>query len=165
MDRLPRRINVTCTKYIPSVVCGVILLFSSLAFAQSTIQGVVKDNVGNGMEQVSVKVTNSAASRTAKTDSEGRYTIADLPPGVYTVSFEADKYVPVNRQVTVPANGKVLVDAAMKPEETVGVLQVESRSATKLQQSIDFVQGLSYGTVTPRFTRSPSLSRQGRVNY
>src|SRR5579863_6269829 len=100
-------------KHTPIPLCAFLLLFSSLLFAQSTIQGVVKDNVGNGMEDVTVQVAVSGTARTAKTDKDGHYAISNVPPGAYTITFEADKYAAVKKQVTVPANGTVSVDAAM----------------------------------------------------
>ena len=115
------------TRYVPIALCGFLLLFASLAFAQSTIQGVVKDNVGNGMEGVNVQVVVSGATRTAKTDSEGRFAIPAVPGGVCTITFEADRYVTIKRQVKVPASGTVSVDAVMNPEETVSVRPVEPR--------------------------------------
>lgn len=92
----------------------------SLAFAQSTIQGVVKDNVGNGMEDVKVQVVISGTTQSGKTDSEGRFVISGIPAGDCTITFEADRYVTVTRKVAVPANGSVSVNAVMNAEETVG---------------------------------------------
>ena len=112
---------MTSKRRIPFVL-SLVLLFSSLALAQSTIQGVVKDNVGNGMEKVSVQVAIGSATRTAMTDSDGKYTLANVPAGAYTITFEADKYKTVKRPVTVPASGNVSVNAVMVAEETVGVL-------------------------------------------
>ena len=102
--------------------CAFILLFSSPAFAEGTVQGVVKDNVGNGMEGVNVQIVVNGAARNATTDKDGRFTIANVPAGQYTVTFEADRYRTLKKQITVPASGKVSVDAAMSAEETVGVL-------------------------------------------
>ena len=104
---------------VPLVLLSSILLVASLAFAQSTVQGVVKDNVGNGMEGVNVQVTVSGSTRTVTTDKDGQFTIANIPPGVHTVTFEADRYVTITKQITVPSNGKVSVDAVMHAEETV----------------------------------------------
>jgi len=115
------------TRYVPGALCSFILLSTSLAFAQSTIRGVVKDNVGNGMENVHVQVAFSGSTRTATTDSEGRYAVSGIPAGVCTVTFEADRYVTTKRQVTAPANGSVSVDASMNSEETVGVRELEPR--------------------------------------
>ena len=115
---------MTLSRYIPFVICGLVALFSSLAFAQGSIQGVVKDNVGNGMESVQVELIVKGAPHTVMTDSEGRYTIANIPKGTYAISFEIDKYKTVKRQVDVPAQGSVAVNALMVPEETVGVIQL-----------------------------------------
>ncbi|HEX6896154.1 MAG TPA: carboxypeptidase-like regulatory domain-containing protein [Bryobacteraceae bacterium] len=112
---------MTFTRLIPYTVCTLILALSSAAFAQSTIQGVVKDNVGNGMEGVNVQVNVAGTNRTAKTDKDGRYSFANVPQGGYIVSFEVDRYAPVKKQVKVPENGKVSVDATMNPEETVSL--------------------------------------------
>ena len=112
---------MTQSRHTLSVLFAFVLLCSPLAFAQSTIQGVVKDNVGNGMESVNVQMVVSGTTRTTKTDSEGRYSIAGVPAGACTITFEADRYVTIKRQITIPANGNVSVDVAMSPEETVGV--------------------------------------------
>src|SRR5579872_3415038 len=119
--------EIDMARYVPAALCGFVLLSTSLALAQSTIQGVVKDNVGNGMENVHVQIAFSGATRTATTDSEGRYAISDIPAGVCTITFEADRYVTIKRQVTAPANGSVSVDANMNAEETVGVRELEPR--------------------------------------
>ena len=109
------------TRYVPVALSFFVLLSTSRAFAQSTIQGVVKDNVGNGMENVHVQIAFSGKTRTATTDSQGRYAISGIPAGACTITFEADRYVTVKRQVTAPANGSVSVDASMNAEETVSV--------------------------------------------
>lgn len=114
---------------LPIILAG-LAFFASVAFGQNTIQGVVKDNVGNGMENVNVRVAISGATRTVMTDSEGRYTIADVPAGAGTITFEADRYVTVQRQINVPANGKVSMDAVMNAEETVGVRLMQLGFAT-----------------------------------
>jgi Carboxypeptidase regulatory-like domain len=123
MERIRSAQEMDMTRYVPVALCGFLLLFASLALAQSTIQGVVKDNVGNGMQDVSVQVALSGATRSAKTDSDGRFAIAAVPGGVCTITFEADRYVTIKRQVKVPPSGTVSVDAVMSPEETVGVRQ------------------------------------------
>lgn len=116
------------TRYVPAAFCSFVLMSASLVFAQSTIQGVVKDNVGNGMENVHVQVAFSGATRTASTDSEGRYSISGIPAGACTLTFEADRYVTIKRQIKAPASGSVSVDATMNAEETVGIRELEPRA-------------------------------------
>lgn len=113
-------IHVTLSRHTLAALFAFALLGSTTVFAQSTVQGTVKDNVGNGMENVSVQVVISGKTLSAKTDSEGRYTISGVPAGAAAITFEADRYVTIKRQVTIPANGNISVNAAMNAEETVG---------------------------------------------
>src|SRR5438876_1928047 len=68
----------------------VLVAFGSLASAQSTISGVVRDTSGAVMTGVKVEAASEALierSRTVTTASDGRYTIVDVRPGVYTMTF------------------------------------------------------------------------------
>lgn len=60
------------------------------SFAQGAIAGAVTDSSGAAIRGVTVEATSSALlekSRTALTDGAGRYRIADLRPGLYSVRF------------------------------------------------------------------------------
>src|SRR5437667_7846106 len=95
----------------------VVALLESFASAQSTISGVVKDTSGAVMAGVKVEAASEALierSRTATTSEDGRYTIIDIRPGLYTMTFTLPGFSTVKRDVTVPANVSVPVDAEMK---------------------------------------------------
>src|SRR5262245_36001956 len=98
--------------------CLVILaVLESPAVAQSTISGVVKDTSGAVMAGVRVEAASEALierSRAEITNENGRYTIVDIRPGVYTMTFSLPGFSTVKHQVTVPANVSVPVDAEMK---------------------------------------------------
>src|SRR5262245_59430438 len=69
---------------------GVIGLLPSVAHAQSAIAGQVTDTTGAAMPGVNVEASSPAlieGVRSAVTDGQGRYTIDDLRPGVYKVTF------------------------------------------------------------------------------
>src|SRR5437899_9113161 len=109
---------------------GVLLmmaLFASLASAQSTISGQVRDSSGAVMAGVRVEAASDALierSRSEITNENGRYTIVDVRPGVYTMTFTLPGFSTIKRELTVPANVSVPVDAEMKVgavEETVSV--------------------------------------------
>src|SRR5437762_6984192 len=65
----------------------VVALLESFASAQSTISGVVKDTSGAVMAGVKVEAASEALierSRTTTTSEDGRYSIIDIRPGLYT---------------------------------------------------------------------------------
>lgn len=70
-------------------------LFTTSAFAQSSttgsIEGTVTDSSGAAVPGATIKVTspNLISSQSATTDDSGRFKIANLPPGRYTVAVEA----------------------------------------------------------------------------
>ena len=111
---------------------GVLVVVPSLASAQSTISGVVKDTSGFVMPGVTVEAASEVLiekSRTVVTNNGGRYSIVDVRPGVYTMTFTLSGFSTVKQQVTVPSNVSVPVDAEMKVsalEETVTVTSTVS---------------------------------------
>ena len=69
----------------------VLLVFApGVAYAQSSITGVVRDTSGAVLPGVTVEASSDVLIekvRTAVTDSSGVYRIVDLRPGSYAVSF------------------------------------------------------------------------------
>jgi hypothetical protein len=67
-----------------------LMLVPSVALAQSSITGVVRDTSGAVLPGVTVEAASDALIekvRTAVTDGSGSYRIVDLRPGVYSVTF------------------------------------------------------------------------------
>ena len=79
------------------LVCGLML---PAAWAQS-IAGVVRDNTGGVLPGVTVTAASPALieqQRIAITDGEGRYSIVELRPGIYTVTFSLAGFGAVVRE-------------------------------------------------------------------
>jgi iron complex outermembrane recepter protein len=76
-----------------------------------TISGQATDSAGNAVAQVTVRVIE--LRREATTDSAGKYSFAEVPPGTYTVYLQAIGYGPQVRRVTV-TDADVAVDLALK---------------------------------------------------
>jgi hypothetical protein len=67
-----------------------VFVMSSLAHAQASITGVVKDTSGAVLPGVTVEASSPALiekTRSVVTDGTGQYRIVDLRPGEYTVTF------------------------------------------------------------------------------
>ena len=72
------------------VVALSFLLLPAAAWAQSGISGVVRDTSGGVLPGVTVEASSPAlieGARSAVTDAQGVYTIVDLRPGPYVVTF------------------------------------------------------------------------------
>jgi hypothetical protein len=109
-----------------AVVCVVAL--PTLAAAQSQIAGTVKDESGGVLPGVTVEAASPALiekTKSAVTDSNGRYTIVDLRQGTYKVTFTLTGFSTVARDgLELPANFTATVNADMKVgalEETITV--------------------------------------------
>ena len=100
-----------------------------LPLSAQVISGTVMDQQGAVMPNVQVEAASPALierSRTTKTDSNGRYTIVDLAPGTYSVTFTMQGFQTFRQEgvvlatgVTAPINADLKIGGADKIIETV----------------------------------------------
>jgi hypothetical protein len=130
------------------IVVGFLWLGSGVAFAQSAISGSVRDTSGAVMPGVAVEVASPVLiekTRTAFTDEQGRYTVVDLRPGVYTVTFTLEGFNTYRREgLELPANFTATVNAEMR----IGALE-ESVTVTGAAPLVD-VQSTQQSVVMNR---------------
>src|SRR5690349_4512529 len=77
------------------------LLTASVAYAQASIAGVVRDPSGAILPGGSVGAASPPLIekvRTVVTDSNGQYKIVDLRPGTYTVTFSLAGFSSIKRE-------------------------------------------------------------------
>ena len=77
------------------------LLAPSLAWAQASITGVVKDTSGAVLPGVTVEASSPALIekvRSAVTDGSGQFRVVDLRPGLYNVTFSLPGFSSVRRE-------------------------------------------------------------------
>jgi outer membrane receptor protein involved in Fe transport len=120
----------------------VIWLLPGLAFGQAVgaMSGIVTDSTGAVIPGVTIEVTNAATGqvRTAVTDSDGYYTVLQLPPGPYSIRGTLPGFKTAVREgITVTVETTARVDLQMSVgavEEAVTVTAdaplVETRTAT-----------------------------------
>ena len=106
----------------------VVLLVPVAAHAQSAVAGQVTDTTGAVLPGVSVEAASPAlieGVRTAVTDGQGRYTIDNLRPGVYKVTFSLPGFATMVRdEIELVSNFTAPVSVQMRVgavEETVTV--------------------------------------------
>jgi Carboxypeptidase regulatory-like domain len=107
---------------------ALVLLVPSMALAQASITGNVKDTSGAVLPGVTVEAASPVLiekTRTVVTDSNGRYQIVDLRPGTYTVTFTLTGFNTFKRDGVVLAGASAnTVDADLRVgslEETITV--------------------------------------------
>src|SRR5262245_3372856 len=104
------------------------LMWPSLAFAQGTLTGTVRDGSGSVLPGVTVEASSSALIekvRTGVTDSSGQYRIIDLNPGVYTVTFSLSGFNTVKREgIQVSGTATLTVPIEMKIGEVKETITV-----------------------------------------
>ena len=115
---MERRLGVVATL---TLVC--LLLMPAMLAAQSQITGQVRDESGGVLPGVTVEAASPVLIEKAKTvvtDNQGRYTIVDLRPGLYRMTFSVSGFATVVRNgLELPSNFTATVNADLK----VGALQ------------------------------------------
>src|SRR5262245_290705 len=83
------------------VVLGSLMLMPAAVFAQASIVGTVKDASGAVLPGVTVEASSPALiekTRSVTSNSVGQYSIEDLRPGTYTVTFSLSGFTTIKRE-------------------------------------------------------------------
>jgi Carboxypeptidase regulatory-like domain len=108
------------------------LSLPAVASAQGTIAGVAKDTTGAVLPGVTVQAASSVligGSREVVTDSSGQYSIVNLRPGTYTVSFTLTGFSTYRREnILLEANFTAQVNAEMRVGELAESITVSSEA-------------------------------------
>lgn len=108
------------SRYILRILfAGIVLVFSQNVFAQSSgsLSGTVTDPNGAVIQGTIITVKNSSTNltRTTNTSAEGRWTLTNLPVGIYTLSFEKEGFKKaISENVAVEASVERSVETALE---------------------------------------------------
>lgn len=122
----------------------VFALMQGVAFAQSAITGEVKDASSAILPGVTVEASSPALierTRSVVTDGQGRYSIVDLRPGIYAITYTLPGFSIVRREnFELPSNFTATINVELRVgalEETLTVTgsapAVDVQSAGKSQ--------------------------------
>src|SRR5579872_4780261 len=124
-----------------------VVLLGSPAFAQRTtgeISGTVMDSTNAVLPGATVTAVcgDTHLTRTAVSDSQGGFTIPEMPVCVYTVSAELSGFKTVNREATVTANSVAKTDFKLEVGNVAETVTVEAVSplieySDKLNSRVD----------------------------
>ena len=136
------------------VVLASLVFVPTVARAQSSITGVVKDTSGAVLPGVTVEAASDVLIekvRSAVSDGSGQYRILDLRPGTYILTFSLTGFSTVKREgLVLPADFVSTVNADLKVgalQETVTVTGespiVDVQSTTKRRTlDLDLLQAI-----------------------
>lgn len=136
-----------CVRLLVGIAFALILA-PHAASAQSAISGVVTDTTGSVMPGVTVEASSPALIekvRVVVTDGQGRYSVVDLRPGLYTVTFTLAGFSPLVRERIELPSGFV---ATVNAELSVGAL-AETITVSGGAPLVD-VQSTQKSAVLPR---------------
>src|SRR2546428_7152504 len=115
--------SMTARSLVRLVLPALCVVVPSIASAQSAITGLVRDTTGAVLPGATVEASSPVLIekvRTAVTDSQGRYTIVDLRPGLYGLTFTLTGFNTLkNDGLELPANFTATVNAELR----VGALE------------------------------------------
>ena len=135
-------------RFLARLVFAVVtaVLVPSFAFAQASINGLVKDSSGAVLPGVTVEAASPALIekvRSAVTDSGGQYHIENLRPGTYSITFTLTGFSTIKREgieltgtFTATVNADLKVGAVTETIVVTGETPVVDVVNAKQQQTV-----------------------------
>jgi carboxypeptidase family protein len=124
----------------PLFLLGCLLLVPTLAHAQATLAGVVRDASEAVLPGVTVEVSSPAMiekTRTAITDGTGQYRLTQLPPGTYSMTATLTGFTTVKREgVEVTGAGVIPINMSMRVGTVAETITVTGETPVVDTQSV-----------------------------
>ncbi len=128
-----------------------LFLIPSLAHAQATLAGVVRDASEGVLPGVNVEVASPVLiekTRTALTDGSGQYRLTQLPPGTYTLTVSLPGFTTVKREgIDVSGSGVIAINMSMRVGAVAETVTVTGETPVVDTQSARHQSVLSNDTI------------------
>jgi len=147
-----------------SLIVSLAFCFAGFAFGQAelvTITGTVVDpnNAVVPGATVTARGTATGFTRSATTNEEGVYTIANIQPGTYEITITGGNFPPVTVRRDIAVGGTARVDVTLSPTATA-VVEVQAGQGDVAEinvsdQTVSEVIGQKQITGLPTISRDP----------
>jgi hypothetical protein len=132
---------------ILSLVMGLSLaIFNQAQVTTADITGTVTDGTGKIVPGATVTLTNNAtgATRTTTSNDSGEYTITQVPPGMYSLTVEAQSFSKsLLKDLELNVGAKRTQNIELKPGQITEVVQVTSDGALIETTTSDIDQSIT----------------------
>jgi hypothetical protein len=144
---------MTMERFVRAIVALTwLVLMPAVAFAQASIVGTVKDASGAVLPGVTVEASSPALiekTRSVVSGGTGQYSIENLRPGTYTVTFTLAGFAPVKREgIELSGSFVATVNADLKVGSVAETITVSGEAPTVDVTSTRNQQVISGQTVT-----------------
>src|SRR5690242_10360836 len=115
-------------------MCAIACALQTGVRAQSvgSLRGVVTDPSAAVVPNATVIATGTGVTRSVKSDTQGRYTLPNLPAGKYSVHADASGFVQFAQDVDVPATQATSLDIALQIAAEAQQVQVNETAGGQL---------------------------------
>jgi hypothetical protein len=138
-----------------SLVCLAVLSLSTFAMAQSTTTGAIGGVVQNPNKEVvagaSVTAKNTGTNKedTATTDDSGRFKIANLSPGTYSVTVDSSGFSKATAEsVVVEVGRETSLEVGLQVGQVTGVVDVTAEAPVINTTQQDFSSNINQTSIS-----------------
>ena len=135
-------------RFMHAMIASVsLVVVPATAYAQASIAGSVRDSYGAVLPGVTVEASSSVLiekTRSVATDGAGQYTIVDLRPGTYTVTFTLPGFSTVKREgieltgsIVGTVNAELKVGAVSETVTVTGETPVVDVRSSRNQRTLE----------------------------
>ncbi|HKY45557.1 MAG TPA: TonB-dependent receptor, partial [Pyrinomonadaceae bacterium] len=137
-----------------SFVCLLVFAFSAVAFAQSTTTGAIGGVVTNPAKEVvpgaevTVKNVETNKEDNATTDDTGRFKVANLQPGRYSVTVNSSGFSPLTQEnVVVEVGLETKLEVALQVGPVTGTVDVSAEAPVINTNQQDFSTNINQTSI------------------
>ncbi len=118
------------------------------------LSGVITDPTGAVIAGATVTVTGPSGTKTVTSDGRGQYVVSGIAPGTYKVKITAENFAPFETDVTLGADQKLEIPAALQPPSAVENVNVTAGGPAQVETGTSEVAG----TITEKEVQETGLN-------